>query len=420
MTQPQISPELDRNSMFVSNKADVIVAGHICLDLIPDLGQASLAAITVPGSLINVGAAVLSTGGTVANSGLALHRLGAAVKLMGKIGDDPIGKLIVEAIERDGGSAMAQGMIVSRGEQSSYSIVISPRGSDRIFLHCPGTNDTFKADDITEQSLEGAKLFHFGYPPLMKEMYENDGRELEKLLAKVKAKGNTVSLDMSRPDPDSAAGKVNWRSVLQRILPYVDLYLPSWEETVFMLESDRSKQQSSRSLDLSGDALAELSGSLLHMGAAVVGLKIGEEGLYVRTTSDGERLRQLGACTPPDIAGWQSRELLAPCFVTDVVGTTGAGDSTIAGLLCGLLHELPLEQTMTAAVAVGACSVEALDATSGIVPWHEVLRRIEDGWRRRGPSLPLKGWRSERNGGIWVGPNDKRDAGTFWGASNRV
>lgn len=398
----------ERGPAAAKERADVIVAGHICLDVIPDMGGAGLAALAVPGALINVGGATLSTGGTVANSGLALNRLGTKVKLMGKVGDDAFGRLILDALERHG-PGMADGMIVSSGEQSSYSIVISPRGADRIFLHCPGTNDTFSADDVPGETLEGAKLFHFGYPPLMKEMYANDGRELEKLLAKAKRQGLTVSLDMSRPDPDSAAGRVDWRSVLSRILPYVDLYLPSWEETVFMLAKDGHPVPEANAAP-SGEALAALAGQLLDMGAAVVGIKIGEEGLYVRTTGDGARLSAFGACRPTDAEGWRGRELLVPCFEAEVVGTTGAGDCTIAGFLSGLLHGMTLERTMTAAVGVGACSVEALDATSGIVPWPDVLRRIEAGWPRRSPALPLGGWRSGADGALWVGPYDKLQA----------
>ncbi|MDF2719278.1 MAG: carbohydrate kinase PfkB [Paenibacillus sp.] len=412
MRQPQDRTANDRQPTIDPDKlTDVIVAGHICLDLIPDMGLAGLAALAEPGALVHVGGAVISTGGTVANSGLALHRLGVAVKLMGKVGDDAFGRLIMDALGRHS-PRMTDGMIVSGGEQSSYSIVISPSGSDRIFLHCPGTNDTFKADDVSDDALDGAKLLHFGYPPLMKEMYANDGRELEKLLAKAKAKGLTVSLDMSRPDPDSPAGKVDWRSILKRILPYVDLYLPSWEETVFMMDADRSASGANGGARASMCAmeLAGISGQLVEMGAAVVGIKLGEEGLYVRTTGDAERMSRLGAAIPPTIADWRERELLAPCFETTVVGTTGAGDCTIAGFLCGLLHGLPLEETMTAAVAVGACSVETLDAASGIVPWTDVVRRIEEGWGRRAPGLPLEGWIRGTDGGAWIGPYDKSRA----------
>lgn len=409
MRHPQDRPEHERQPDIDPDiQTDVIVAGHICLDLIPDMGQAGLAALAEPGALVHVGGAVLSTGGTVANSGLALHRLGIAVKLMGKVGDDAFGRLITDALGRHG-PRMADGMIVSGGEQSSYSIVISPAGSDRIFLHCPGTNDTFKADDVSDAALGGAKLLHFGYPPLMKEMYANDGRELEKLLAKAKAKGLTVSLDMSRPDPASPAGMVDWRSILKRILPYVDLFLPSWEETLFMMGGNRpgTAVNGGTQASVNMNELAHISGQLVEMGAAVVGIKLGEEGLYVRTTGDAGRMNRLGAAIPPTIADWRGRELLAPCFETTVVGTTGAGDCTIAGFLCGLLHGLPLEDTMTAAVAVGACSVETLDATSGIVPWTSVVRRIGEGWRRRAPGLSLEGWTLGTDGGAWIGPYDK-------------
>ncbi|PYI55780.1 carbohydrate kinase family protein [Paenibacillus flagellatus] len=383
--------------------AEAIVAGHICLDIIPDLGDAGLETIAVPGALINVGGAVVTTGGTVANCGVALHRLGIQVKLMGKIGDDPFGTLIADTLRREG-ETLAESLIVGTGEQSSYSIVISPRGSDRMFLHAPGANDTFASDDVTDVELDGARLFHFGYPPLMKAMYADGGRELEKLLARAKAKGLTVSLDMSRPDPGSPAGKVDWTSLLARVLPYVDVYMPSWEETLFMLDGPGAGHSASA---MSGDKLAELSGRLLAMGPAVVGIKLGEEGLYVRTTGDAERLERFGRCRPSDPASWTSRELLAPCFEVEAAGTTGAGDCTIAGFLAALLHGLPLEGAMTGAVAVGACNVEAVDATSGIVPWADVQRRIAAGWARRPTSMPLPGWRTGGADGLRIGPHDR-------------
>ncbi|MCK4602884.1 MAG: carbohydrate kinase family protein, partial [Phycisphaerae bacterium] len=59
-------------------QVQVVVAGHICLDIIPTFSElkGDLAAAFVPGNLINVGPAVTATGGAVSNTGLALHRLG--------------------------------------------------------------------------------------------------------------------------------------------------------------------------------------------------------------------------------------------------------------------------------------------------------------------------------------------------------
>jgi len=65
-----------------------------------------------------------------------------------------------------------------------------------------------------------------------------------------------------------------------------------------------------------------------------------------------------------------------------VIGTTGAGDATIAGFLAALLRDLPPDEAMNAALAVGACNVEAADALSGIRSWCETLQRINAGWAR--------------------------------------
>jgi sugar/nucleoside kinase (ribokinase family) len=154
-----------------------VVAGHICLDIIPYMPPLDLQAVLKPGALIEIGAAVLSTGGPVSNTGRNLHTLGIKTRLMGKVGDDAFGHIILDLI-RAQDVDLAQGMIVVPGEVSSYSLVISPQGMDRAFLHCAGANHTFSADDVDYDILRQARLFHFGYPPVMERMYVNDGEQL--------------------------------------------------------------------------------------------------------------------------------------------------------------------------------------------------------------------------------------------------
>lgn len=392
---------------------DIVVAGHICLDIIPGLPShpEGLSQLLAPGKLVEIGPASLSTGGAVANTGLALRRLGFGARLMGKIGDDAFGRSIKECLDAYGEGASG-GMIVSAGESSSYTIVISPPGIDRIFLHATGTNDTFAASDVDSEALAGIRLFHFGYPPLMRGMYERGGEELALLLARAKAAGATVSLDMARPDPASDAGRADWRAILARALPEVDVFLPSLEEILFMLRPDTYRELSARSggeelLGLAdGPLLSSLADELLGMGVAVAGIKLGEHGLYVRTTADAARLRTMGACAPSDaeLPSWLGRELLAPCFVVDVEGTTGAGDCTIAGLLGGLASGQSLERSLLSAVGAGACNVERADAVSGIPDWDSLQRRIEDGWQQRTPVLALPGWVRLDPSGLW-GPS---------------
>jgi sugar/nucleoside kinase (ribokinase family) len=110
----------------------------------------------------------------------------------------------------------------------------------------------------------------------------------------------------------------------------------------------------------------------------------------------------LGRAAPADPAAWAGRELWAPCFWVEVVGTTGAGDATIAGFLAGLLRGLGPAEALTAAVAVGACNVEAADALSGVRPWDETLRRVAAGWPRRESSLDAAGWRFDARQASWI------------------
>ena len=103
----------------------------------------------------------------------------------------------------------------------------------------------------------------------------------------------------------------------------------------------------------------------------------------IKAASDAARLTFLGA-------EWVGREMLAPCFAVNVVGTTGSGDCTIAGFLAGLLKGLPPEQVMTAAVGVGAFNVEVPDAVSGVPSWETLQQRIATGWARRKNAFPTR------------------------------
>ncbi len=396
-------------------KVEAVVAGHICLDIIPTLVGSTV--MLTPGRLIEAGEAVLSTGGSVSNTGLALQKLGLSTRLMGKVGVDLFGQAIVQILESfDVG--LARGMVVVPGESSSYSVIISPPQTDRVILHSPGCNDTFGAEDVRYDMIERAGLFHFGYPPLMARMYQNNGVELVDIFRRAKASGVTTSLDFSMPDPTSVAGQADWHAILAAVLPYVDIFSPSVEELLLILRRplfEKLSHKSSAFLDLLlPDVVSELGSILLDMGAKIVGLKAGHRGLYLRTANI-TALEQMGRAQPGKPAAWANRELWAPCFSTRVVGTTGSGDATIAGFLFGLMRGMSPEATLSAACAVGACSVEAADAVSGITSWPAILERIAAGW----PRLLLKGkhkspldmqhfgWQWHEFQEVWIGSADE-------------
>ncbi len=368
----------------------ILAAGHICLDVIPDL----LASAPLrPGHLTIAGPARLSTGGAVANVGVALHRLGMPVRLVARVGDDAFGGVVLDSL-RAVHPGLERGVRVVPGQATSYSIVLNPPGVDRAFLHCPGVNDTFTASDIPTAELAAARIVHLGYPPLMRRLYADGGVELAHAFETAHAAGVATSLDLCDVDPDGPAAAADWVEVLARTLPHVDLFAPSVDELRTMLGCVEAPTDRAMVATLAERALA--------LGARIVAIKLGDQGLYLRTHDDLDGVRNSLGLDPDS---WRNREVLSPCFTpTRLAGTTGSGDATVAGLLSALLRGADPVTAATAATAVGACSVEAPDATSGIRAWSEVQARLDGGWARSPVDAALIGgldWQRDSHGTLF-------------------
>jgi sugar/nucleoside kinase (ribokinase family) len=328
--------------------------------------------------------------------------LGIPTRLICKTGTDAFGSIIrniVESVNPDLSAVMIEDAQVS----TSYSLIISPLDVDRIFLHHPGANHAFSADDIDYDLVSQSALFHFGYPPIMRKMYANHGQGLVELFQRAKQTGVTTSLDMCYPDPASEGGQADWVAILKATLPYVDIFLPSIEELLFML-----RRSDYEAMTRSGALLNQVTPALLHnlgdellcMGVDMAVIKLGERGLYLRT-AEKQLLAGMGRAGPSDLEAWSDKEFWTPCFRVRVAGTTGAGDTTIAGFLSALLRGLNPEESVIAAVAVGACNVEAPDALSGLRSWEETIQRVHSGWERLPLSLDDPAWQRDEILQLW-------------------
>ncbi len=368
----------------------VVVAGHVCMDITLPLGKervSEIGQLLRPGKLFSVGEAAVHPGGVVANTGLAMKLFGGKVALAGKIGSDPFGDMIASAFARRGAERW---LIRKEGETTSYTVALAVPGIDRILLNHPGANDTFSAEDLSHELLEGAALFHFGYPPLMRGMYENDGEGLLSVLKKARAAGAVTSLDLSMVDPDSGAGKADWKSILKKALPLVDIFVPSVEELCYML--DREKFESLRKKAGAGDIcefvdveadLRPLAESCLEMGAKILLIKCGAPGLYYKTAS-AEDLAPISDALGLNKAGWAEKEGFEASYVPDrLLSGTGAGDTSIAAFLTALLKGCTPEACIRYAAATGACCVSAYDALSGLKTFEELDVKIQNGWKKR-------------------------------------
>lgn len=370
-------------------KKKVIAAGHICLDITPVFPGnkvSALSEILTPGKLINVGSADVHTGGSVANTGLAMKLLGADVSLMGKIGNDVFGDIIRGVLKK---YEAESGMLISGQESTSYSVVIAIPGVDRIFLHNPGANDSFCAEDIPQNVMRETALFHFGYPPLMKSMFKNDGAELVKIMKRAKSCGAATSLDFASIDPDAESGKADWVSILESVIPYVDFLVPSVEELCYMLDKERFSSWQSRALgrditqilDIEKD-IEPLAEQCMGFGAKVLLIKCGAKGMYYRTASK-EVLMEISDRIELDVNNWADKEGFETSYVPDrILSGTGAGDTSIAAFLVAVLEGYSMEDAVHLAAAEGACCVAAYDALSGLRPLNELKQRIDMGWKK--------------------------------------
>ena len=370
-------------------KKKVIAAGHICLDITPVFPDRQVSGITEvirPGKLVEVGAADVHTGGAAANTGLAMKYLGADVTLIGKIGRDDFGKMILNILDHDGA---AYQMTESDSESTSYSIVLAVPGIDRMFLHNPGANDTFSPDDVPEEALHQAALFHFGYPPQMRGMYADGGRGLTELMKRVHGAGVATSLDLAAVDPASEAGQQDWAQILQNTLPFVDIFVPSIEELCYMLDHERYEawQERAAGRDVTKDLSIEediipLAEKCLDMGVKIMLLKCGLKGMYCCAAGQ-DTLAELAGILGIDPEKWSGFSHFEDSYKADhVLSATGAGDASIAAFLTAMLNGETPEDTMRLAAGTGASCVEAYDALSGLKDFETLKAKIAAGWEK--------------------------------------
>ncbi len=386
---------------------DVIAAGHLCLDLHPHFTNEpglKVQDIIRPGTLVKMGGITFSTGGSVSNTGFALKLFGCSVGFVAKVGNDAFGQAIIDIVKAQGN---AEGILTAEGETTSYTVVLSPAGIDRIFLHYPGTNDTFSADDIDFSVVSRARLFHLGYPTLMEQLYRNEGAELARIYRNAKKEGVSTSMDISLPDPASASGAANWRKIYEAALPFVDIYTPSIEEAFFSLHPaeylERKNRHGGEELidHISPDEFQSLAGELLDFGCALVALKAGHNGWYLRT-AHADRLKSVPLLADSDPERWADRHIWRPAFQVDAIASaTGSGDTSIAAFLTALLRGKSLEEALKLANCAGSMNLRGMDALSGLCSWQEMEEAADSLPMRHIPALEQAAWQWNEQSLVW-------------------
>lgn len=333
------------------------VIGYLCLDLFPELGNEPFKFI--PGILREIGAIPGAPGGTIGNTGGALCKLGLPVRLGALIGDDLFASVLEEAMKELVGE---QGKLILKTvpeKNTGYAIVLSPVDSDRMFLANRGVNDLLDADSFGPEFRKNLEILHFGYPPLCRKMAEYDGRETRKLFYLCRREGILTSLDLSLPSPGTFSYTMDWIAYLKNVLPVTDLFCPSIDEFRFMMKDPVA----------SPETLIEAA---LSWGTGAVLLKMGAKGILFRSSENAEATHifsQFGSDS------WCDVKYHAPPYPVPVLGTTGAGDSAIAGFLCGIKLGFNAYEAVRLASRIAAYRIATGGSLVGIPPIKDILKK---------------------------------------------
>ncbi|MFO8079888.1 MAG: sugar kinase [Armatimonadota bacterium] len=290
------------------------------------------------GRLMLVDEMGMSIGGCAANTGIGLAKMNVDTAIIGKVGDDGFGDFVRDAMAAEG--VDTSGIAVTDEASTSATMIMIDSGGERTFIHCIGANATMRPEDIDMDLLSDAEIFHFAGALVMPGF---DGEPAASVMKAAQEAGTTTALDVVWDDTG------RWMELLEPVLPHTDMFLPSFPEAVEITGRDTPEEA------------AEV---LMDHGVKVVGLKMGEEGSYVRTAD---------------------REICAPAFNVEAVDGTGSGDAFVAGFLLGTLAGWDLEDVARMANAVGAMCVTAPGATTGLRSFDETIDFLveQDGDRWR-------------------------------------
>ncbi|MFZ1290046.1 MAG: carbohydrate kinase family protein [Melioribacteraceae bacterium] len=303
------------------NEYDVMVIGELNVDLIlnkinsfPEIGKEILAS-----------SMDLVLGSSSAIFACNLSSLGAKVAFIGKIGKDIFGDLVLSTLKEKGVSI---DFIIRDDKLKTGATVVLNYDQDRANITHPGAMEHLSINDITIESLQTAKHVHissiFLQPNLKKDVYE--------IFKMAKDAGLTTSLDVQW-DPAE-----EWDVDLEKLLPYVDVFLPNEEELKNLMKED-ALQNAIKKVSPHGNIIA---------------LKRGNKG---------------------SICIYKNKQNEVPPFLnTNVVDAIGAGDSFNAGFIFKYIRGSKINQCQKFGNLTGAINTTEAGGTAAFINFDHIMK----------------------------------------------
>jgi sugar/nucleoside kinase (ribokinase family) len=272
----------------------------------------------------------ITVAGTAAGTSVDLAKLGAQVWAVGAVGNDELGNFVIDTMKRYG--IETRGIVRKSNVQTSATMLpIRPNG-ERPALHVPGANAELTLEDINLDLIKDADFLHIGGTPLLKKL---DGEPMRDVFKFARQNRVVTTYDLLAMDVPGLLKKV------EVCLPYVDYFMPGFEEAAMMCGFTKK---------------SEVIKFYLDRGAGHTVFKMGSAGSSIAWYENGT-----------------VREIRVPIIDVPVVDSTGCGDSYCAGFIVGLSLGWDLREAARLGSACGALVIQGLGSDAGIVDLQKTI-----------------------------------------------
>jgi sugar/nucleoside kinase (ribokinase family) len=258
-----------------------------------------------PGGTLLTEEMTVRLGGAGANAALASVEAGMEVRLIGCVGEDPLGGWMREQLAMTG---LADGLVGVAGASTGLTVVLESPARDRTFLTYLGVNARWEPATIPDDALTCDNLLLCDY--FVAPRFRGDAAR--RLLVTARDRGARTFFDTTW-DPDGFPPQT--LAEVHELLPYADVFLPNEIEACALANRPGDPAQAARALQV-------VSG-----GWVVV--KLGSSGCFA--------------------VGPDGTEIAVPASPVIVADTTGAGDAFNAGLVHALAHGASWSDALTMA-----------------------------------------------------------------------
>lgn len=276
--------------------------------------------------------------GADSNVAIGLSRLGFNVAWLSRVGDDSMGRFVIDSLQKEGVDCAHVAVDPSHPTGFQFKS-LELEGADPVveYFRRGSAASHLSVDDIVAPLLKARHLHATGIPAALSDSCRALSREL---MTQMRNAGRSVSFDPNLR-PSLWSSQATMIREVNHLASLADWVLPGLAEGELLTGFDTP---------------ADIARFYLDMGVEAVVIKLGAKGAYYRT--------QLTEAFVPGVP------------VANVVDTVGAGDGFAVGVISALLENLGFEQATARGNWIGSQAVQSRGDMEGL-PTRAALQAAE-------------------------------------------